>query len=394
MGLYAGLQQFKAALHVHTTNSDGSVRLDDMVEMYYAQGYDLLAITDHNRITNSWVNPPTSNGLLYSRYEEMTLGIGRSRPMLMIPNTTEQSRSTAPADHINTFMTSFLSTVWPTLLTQVEQQNGIAHINHLGRYINTAPAGIGKYLDMLKFPGCIGIEMISTHYPNNNDRPIWDEINGVTIPQGRIVWGFANDDAHLMTEVGQCWNVMVMPDNTTEDLRQAMRDGFFYGVARRSPFEGVPSPVGEPPMITDIELGSEAISLTATNHTRIDWITEGTVTVGNGASLSLGASGIGRFVRANVIGPGGVAYTQPFRVRRQRRSMIEVLSRLSVATAPIEDNEVVRKRDLDNISAGGIGFFQLVQEDGDLFFVYDLGVRPDMFEVEANGDFFYNFPGD
>lgn len=388
MGIYTGLQQFKAALHVHTTNSDGSVPFATMVEAYYARDYDLLAITDHNMVTRSWNKDVTANGLDADRLAEIASGSGRGdRPMLRIPDTTEQSRSTAPADHINTFMTDYTGTNWPVLFAEVERQNGVAHINHLGRY-----PGIAKHVELLRHPYCVGIEMISTHYINNNDRVIWDQINTLMVPTGKMVWGFATDDAHLINEVGQCWTVMVMREPTLADFTRAMRSGSFYGIARRTQFEGVISPVGDPPVIRDIEVSFSEITITAENYHRIEWLSEGRYLV-DSEVLHVSNFDVGSFVRANVIGLGGVAFTQPIRVFKREAVMpIEVLARLKVPIAPIDDDEVARKGDLVNISAG-VGFFSFEQEDGNLYFVFDLGVREDMFTYDATtGDFYYNLP--
>lgn len=388
MGIYSGLLQYKAALHVHTTNSDGSVPFDQMVEAYYAQGFDLLAITDHNIVTNTWRNPPTQNGFDTDRLAEIASGSGRGdRPMLRIPDTTEQSRSTTPADHINTFMTDYTGTNWPVLFAEVERQNGIAHINHLGRY-----PGIAKHVELLRHPYCVGIEMISTHYLGNNDRVIWDQINTLMIPDGKIVWGFATDDAHLLSEVGQCWTVMVMPENNISEFRKAVHDGRFYGVARRTQFEGVPFPSGDPPVINDIDVSFSEIAITAANYHRIEWLTEGRY-LADGDTLEPHRFDVGSFVRANVIGFGGVAFTQPFRVFKREAAMpIEVMSRMQVLPTPEDDLDVVRKVDLADISAG-VGFFSFEQDSGNLYFIFDLGVRDDMFEFDdTTGNLYYNLP--
>lgn len=38
-------------LHTHTTNSDGSLRPKELINLYYSYGFDFVAITDHNYIT-------------------------------------------------------------------------------------------------------------------------------------------------------------------------------------------------------------------------------------------------------------------------------------------------------------------------------------------------------
>jgi predicted metal-dependent phosphoesterase TrpH len=52
----------KSALHVHTTASDGKVTPRQALQAYRGLGYDLVAITDHDRITQ--VDPPEGMTLL------------------------------------------------------------------------------------------------------------------------------------------------------------------------------------------------------------------------------------------------------------------------------------------------------------------------------------------
>jgi len=41
----------RANLHAHTTASDGKVSVQDRVNEYSVQGYDILAETDHHPVT-------------------------------------------------------------------------------------------------------------------------------------------------------------------------------------------------------------------------------------------------------------------------------------------------------------------------------------------------------
>ena len=40
-------QWYKAALHVHSTTSDGDVNVPERMKQYRENGYDIVAITDH-----------------------------------------------------------------------------------------------------------------------------------------------------------------------------------------------------------------------------------------------------------------------------------------------------------------------------------------------------------
>lgn len=47
-------RQVKANFHAHTTNSDGKIQPSAVIDMYQAAGYDMLAISDHDRCTWPW----------------------------------------------------------------------------------------------------------------------------------------------------------------------------------------------------------------------------------------------------------------------------------------------------------------------------------------------------
>ena len=45
-------QYFKANIHTHSTISDGQLSPKELKELYKGQGYQILAITDHNVIAD------------------------------------------------------------------------------------------------------------------------------------------------------------------------------------------------------------------------------------------------------------------------------------------------------------------------------------------------------
>jgi len=155
---------------------------------------------------------------------------------------------------------------------------------------------------------------------SRNDRILWDNINTMTIPQGRTVWGFSNDDSHSNSAIGFSFNMFEMPMNGLEQFRAAMRSGSFYVVAKVAWNEGVNNQdLNTPtPVVTSVAASAASITVTAENYHRIDWITEGTrvIAQGNTIDITALAGELGCFVRANIIGSGGIVFTQPFVVAK------------------------------------------------------------------------------
>jgi len=302
------MSSFKAALHVHTTSSDGARPLYEVVEEHYRRGFDILVITDHDVLTRSWVTAPRA--LSRDRFAEIAAGFGRGgRAMLQIPDTNEQSIH----DHINTFMVELNNSPTVQNTLQVTQtQNGLCHFNHPGRY----PRTVAQYVDwFMNHSNCVGLEIINQDDRYVNDRVLWDNVLAQTIPQGRYVWGFSNDDSHGHNQIGFSFNMFQMRSNTVAQFRAAMHTGSFYAVARVARPEGVNNPNRNAvvPVINDIVRDTSSITIAAEHYDRIDWIGEGSQKIGEGSTIALAAV-TGSFVRANVIGPGGIAFTQPFGV--------------------------------------------------------------------------------
>jgi hypothetical protein len=347
---FSKLQPFKCAHHVHTTNSDGLATLASTLEQHYNYDYDIVAVTEHNYLTRHWTTADNVRGgyttapLSETRFEQMETGSDRSgRPMLMIPDTNEQSRH----HHINTFFVDYQcpsgandANIRATLQA-VQDQNGLSHFNHPGRdepgagytgAVNNASQAnnttqINRYAAFFTdYPTCVGMSIINKlDNESANDRPFWDNVNAVTIPQGKFVWGFANDDGHSNAAIGHAFNVMLMPELSLDAFRWAMRRGSFYAVTRVARKEGVNTHYGindfalvdrnvPLPVIKDVIVSRRSIRIVAENYSRIDWIAGKTATIAQGDTFTLPGTNIGNFVRANVIGTGGLAFTRPWRI--------------------------------------------------------------------------------
>ena len=346
--------QFKAALHAHTSNSHNEVTatLTQIVDEHYKQDYDILALTDHNHIYGGLAQNPSPlnkdwvdniNPMTQARFDEVTTGVGRnSRGILPIPNTSELLIS---PDEINTYF--FPHTLHAqngeaalrNTLTQVQNAGGIAQMNHPGRVTGGSaigaageaasnnPTWINKYSGLFEdFPCLVGMEIINRNDADSRgDRILWDNILKVIIPKGqRNVWGFSNDDSHSTSAIGNSFNIFVMPENTLENVKSTMINGNFYAVTRTAgrelgnQFTGT----GPTPTITNIVITNNVstdatITITAENVDVIKWISNG-VEIAEGASITLGsyADNIGVYVRANIIGSGGIVFTQPFIVTK------------------------------------------------------------------------------
>jgi len=333
--------QYKADFHSHSNESDGGNTPAEMFEEHYAKGFDIQALTDHNFVNTTWdrTDRPAENVYLTpERLEEMNAGSDRDgRGLIGIPNSDEQSIS----DHLNTFWAPFNNEPGATLesnIAQCEALGGISHINHPGRYTggkNTAdngavgaaassdPATVAEYVYLFEnYSSCVGMEIINKKDGDSySDRILWDNILKETMPS-RPVWGFSNDDAHSTEAVGFSYNMMLMPENTLENVRSSMENGTFYAVALVAKRElgSDFTASGPAPKITNIAVDQQedSISIEGENYNIIEWIADGQIiATGNEIDLNDYEDKISTYVRAQLKGDGGISFTQPFGIEAE-----------------------------------------------------------------------------
>ncbi|HEX73459.1 MAG TPA: hypothetical protein ENN65_09110 [Candidatus Hydrogenedentes bacterium] len=301
---WAAFEQHRANLHTHTTQSDGEGDPDVVIDTYHQLGYTILALTDHNRCTYPWQNwgrDPDALGML---------AIAGNEP----------SRH----HHLNSFFIAYetASTVFEQTVEEIAAAGGLAHINHPGRYWNLTggevPAdALAGYVNWLNtYDILLGIEVINSFNRYPHDRVLWDALLSEMMPD-RPVWGFSNDDMHALILAGLSYNVFLLPALTEADVREAMLKGQFYFCYIRT-FNAADAP--NTPTITaiDHDAGAGIIAISAVSSGAplpdedYQWISDGNV-VHIGPVLNYRTTpGIGRYVRAELIGTGGTTFTNPF----------------------------------------------------------------------------------
>jgi len=299
--------------------------------------------------------------------------------MISVPNSNEQSYG----NHVLTYWANFTAPENHSvdqILTSTRNLGGLAVMAHPGRHTCSAasrcninemcshaggrgiaaasnmPREVTRHVNWLRqFPSLVGMEIYNR--PDNEtrkDRILWDNVLMQIMPEGnRSVWGFANDDSHSMNNASLNWNMMLMPSLTDGNFRTAMQSGAFYMVSRVDRQLGVnayvstnasadwhiPLMAAPAPVITNISVRGQTITVEGANYDEIMWITgnprriAGDTTQGGGVVISTGntldLSLLGRYVWGNYVRavlicrtgvPGtavnshGVALTQPFGV--------------------------------------------------------------------------------
>ncbi|QDU70997.1 DNRLRE domain-containing protein [Mucisphaera calidilacus] len=292
---YAGVDwstfgQHKGNLHNHTTQSDGAETPAERIDEYASRGYGILALTDHNTTTWSW-----------NDYGRNPADLG----MIAIQGC-EPSRH----DHILSLFNGYngSSNNIDTSFQTIGANGGLSIIAHPGRYNRSTQWYVDHYNN---YDHLIGMEVYNQGDRYSGDRAKWDAILTETVPNDRFVWGFSNDDTHRTSHVGRNTNFFLLPELTETAVRNAMVEGHSY-------FSYSPVQDGAVPTIGSIDVDDAAgtISIAGDGYSEIRWISEG-AHVASGATFDYNAVMAGSgdsYVRAELHGPTGITYTQPFGV--------------------------------------------------------------------------------
>lgn len=368
--------QYKADLHCHTTASDGDEDMNVMIEEHYAQGYDVLALTDHGITSKGWTTVSSRNyykllgiiegtprqitPLTEERYQEITTGVGRDgRGMIEVPLGIEQNPTSLNNAHVNSWYTEYGDGLvggtsnYDEVIRNVDETGGLSVINHPGEYTKAKEEScqadaynedddwygyvIDKFANILiNYESCIGIDINSKKDGRTKyDRKLWDILLQRVVPTGRNVFAIATTDAHQLDKVGCAWTDLCMPENNADNVRTCLENGAFFAVSRYikneeelaqfsletgidwgTSFEQEIRDDSIPaPKVTNVIVNEndDTITLNVDNALTVHWISDGKViAVGNTIDLDEYAGQIGSYVRAEAFGYGGVLYTQAF----------------------------------------------------------------------------------
>lgn len=212
---------FKGNLHTHTTNTDGRKSPEEVLDLYQANGYDFIALTDHWKRT---VDEPYMRG-----------------DMLVM--TGIELDYTMPGQVIHVVGVGVDESVLENAHRNGGAQNGIDAIRKAGgRAILAHPAW------SLNTPEMIGAmrNLTATEIYNsvsgcpwNGDRAESTCILDVTAAQGHLINTVAADDSHFYTGEHCASYIMLQTDELTqENILKALDEGAYY--ATRGPrFEQV-----------------------------------------------------------------------------------------------------------------------------------------------------------
>jgi len=295
---------YRGNLHTHTINSDGDSPPYDVMAWYKRNGYQFLALTDHNTFTDPTLfdTNPNDNFLLIGA-EEVT------NPMTVHVNAIGVKRA-IPAQKGET-----VTEILQASIDAIRAEGGIPLINHPNyRWAFTAK-------EMLPLHGVGLLEIASGHPLVNTDgdgitashEQMWDQL----LSAGMRIFGVAVDDVHNFREEfsldradpGRGWVVVRAPALTREAILAALNSGDFYastGVALKD--------IQATPESLTVEIEPSSVATGSPRRYRVVFVGKGgsVLAVSNQNPASYKFKGNEGYVRARIEDSGSRrAWTQP-----------------------------------------------------------------------------------
>jgi predicted metal-dependent phosphoesterase TrpH len=267
----------KGNLHCHSNNSpDGEVPVADLCQWYRARQYGLLAITDHNSVTD-------------------LTDIATPGQLALVPRSVEIGEQTENILAIGVAEMPPRGRTSQATIDEIRSRGGIAILAHPNWCWNHWTAN-----DLVTLQGYAGIEVLNTHMRECEGHESAFHLFDEVLLRGKRIFAFGNDDAHNTHDeeiIGQAWNMVESESHGHADLRDAIRSGRLY--------------VSTGGRITRAVMQGGRFIVECPVDSRIVFVVNGERVLcetGKGAQYELRHGEM--YVRAEIESPEGRAYTQ------------------------------------------------------------------------------------
>ncbi|MEN6495415.1 MAG: CehA/McbA family metallohydrolase [Thermoguttaceae bacterium] len=200
---------YKAALHVHTTTSDGDVDVATRLAQYRAANYQVVAVTDHWKTNDLSVCSDAGFLAISGMEAHPKTGTGAPRHhfvCLNLPHPFELDRD-SPAQ---------------ALIDKVIEAGG--------KVIYAHPYWTAHSLEeMTEVSGYVGMEVFNAvchlRWNKGHGSVHWDQL----LNKGKLLPAVATDDVHKTDEINRGWTMIKAPSLDTVRIMHAIASGCCYG---------------------------------------------------------------------------------------------------------------------------------------------------------------------
>jgi hypothetical protein len=285
---------YKAALHLHTTQSDGFHHVDEVIRAYRDAGFSIISITDHDSFYPNWqlererTVPAGTTPYLFPAIENFPAHT--TWPWTAYGSLSPEAHGIVGIEgnelttlhHMNSYFNDYGTTGGVSedeQLYAVRDKGGVAIFNHPGHTGNWwTKRSTDWYIERFEKHSddyLLGIEITTGGYYDYNVA-LWDQLLAHFMPE-RPIWGFGSDDMHRLESVPFAYTVFLLDTLDESSVREAFLKGQFYFVRsshRVNYMEYDPEITWNIPSIHDIAIDASKgiVSITASNYDEIHWI--------------------------------------------------------------------------------------------------------------------------
>jgi hypothetical protein len=239
---------YRGALHCHSTNSlDGHLSPVSVSRAYAEQGFNFVAITDHNNLTSY----TPVKGILAVPGEEV------STSLTFPPHSYKDLSGHVVALNIKTMIKP-----WNTPQAEIDTINSQGGIAFLAHPTQNIPSLFFSNETLKTLTNYSFVEI------TNDDATTAIKLYDRLLSSGKVVWVVGTDDSHTLAQVNQSGSVIVNADRlTVDDIMTNLRAGNFYVTSGR----GDPTTLGDA-RISSIAVSGLAITIKLPETSTIQWI--------------------------------------------------------------------------------------------------------------------------
>ena len=196
---------YKGNLHTHTTQSDGRLSPEEVVRWYEQNGYDFVALTDHD----TFCDPAP---------------LQAATRLTLIPGFEYSCGAVSEAHLLCLGVRQAYGGAYQAVLSMTRALGGMAVFCHP----NWVREDLWSPEDMASLRYYAGIEIYNHVINRLPGRALATDDWDALLTQGHIVWGYANQDAHRPDDFGHAWNMVLAQSASPESLLYNLEKGHCY----------------------------------------------------------------------------------------------------------------------------------------------------------------------
>ncbi|HHW47231.1 MAG TPA: hypothetical protein GXX14_01255 [Clostridiaceae bacterium] len=198
-----GGQWLKANFHTHAgtgENTCGHYEIEEVIAAYKGARYDVLTISNHDLFSDVQKYQEKYEMVIINGFEFST-----DPHMLCIGNT-----GVIKGNHQD-------------VINECRKQRGLVILCHP----NWQRMQYWPWKDMADLKGYTGMEIFNSVIYRLNGKGLAADAWDFLLSQGKLVWGFGNDDFHRWHDIARSWN-MIYAKRDKDSVMNSLSSGNFY----------------------------------------------------------------------------------------------------------------------------------------------------------------------